>query len=241
MKSARERIEPKGEYADYLGSVVAKHGFYVVAGEGAKRGNKALEPYKPNDVDALGKFRNAEIFNGPAMRRAIDLVQSFFMQRLTGEKTISPADRAALNKIEAKIISMLGLPAHPWAMAYMSVVLFGSHDRRFGEYKCGVHYKGVDKQFLSFIGAEKQVLALRVPKTIRLYFTGGGRKSAKLMKSGGKPIEFDVSRDFSHAIIDPFFQSPQQKPISVAPVPDTKMPERFKKNASETFPLKFGS
>ena len=157
-----------------------------------------------NLFSAMDRARNREALDRPGAREAIAVVQTFFMQRLTGQNELSPAHVAELAKVEKRMQSMVGLADHLWVLGYLGPLLLGPQQRDLNGRQVRLEYTAAGRHELPFVGDDGQKRSLFVPDRLVLCFSPkriSGTPNPLRKGKGGPEIAFDVSRHFAVSLV----------------------------------------
>jgi hypothetical protein len=145
-----------------------------------------FDPVFRNAFDVSELERNLEALD--LWRERNQQQTSSLMQRITGEKTLSPTDRLSLKKTEDSVRCLKGLAEYPWALPFIVVPLAGSRPRA----GTGASYiwRGEGVQALPAKTAEGSDCTVYLPKALRLCFDNNGHFKSVLNQ--GKGIEIGV-------------------------------------------------
>lgn len=164
--------------------------------------------------------RNRAVLLEPKMVKALEEVQRFLMQRLTGSSVISQEDRKDIQRITRGLITMVGLADHPWVLPYMQVLFIGARTRmtRSGSRSYRAAYNNEGSQKLPVTYANGETGRLTIPKSLVLGFKYRSGKITPMRQGrNGPKISFPVSRDFAASLARGIFQPSQ--PESAPPLP----------------------
>jgi hypothetical protein len=167
--------------------------------------------YKPNnpffkafgaeyEMDTREKQRNIAALNASGVREEINIMETFYLERLTGKKEISPEDRKIIDRAEQYLLSTKGLAENLWMLAVWAAISVGARTRNEGTWE----YKLVGKK-IGYV-AEKELDGMRHPLRMRsdmeLCWTPSDLLAeAHPLRRHWKPITFPATPEFAERIV----------------------------------------